>query len=550
MRAPFRHRDFRALVAGLAISQTGDWLYNVALLVFVLRATHSASWVAAAGIVRLLPYVLFGTVGGVIADRFPRKRVMIASDLARAVLMSVLAVVAAAHGAPIIAILLSGVSTTFAVAYGPCVNAAMPVIVDEGELSAANSIASTIQNVCIALGPAVGGVLLVLGSAAWAFAFNALTFCGSAIAVSLIGSDLGPATIAEGERPAPFVERLREGVDAIRGSSEVVVLVGAWTANAFLYGMEIVLLALVATQLLRIGDNGLSFIYAAFGVGGISAAFIAHRSAERPKQGAILAVATLTPGIALAGFALTHVASVGYLLAAVDGGSSIVLDVLILTSLQRLLGNEVLGRAFGAIDSIVIGAMLLGSLLAPPLVSVAGLRGSLAIGGGIVAVVALLVLGRAAQIDRGTARRAEQLAPRVAVLEQLGIFEGASRATLEALAAEIDEEHVAAGTVVIREGDDPDDLFVAVRGRLSVSVTGRGVIRELGSGDYFGEIGLLEKIPRTATVTAIEDAAFYRIPGDTFLSLVNEGLTQRSTLVQNLQARLAATRTSREETSG
>ena len=217
MRAPFRHRDFRALVAGLAISQTGDWLYNVALLVFVLRATHSASWVAAAGIVRLLPYVLFGTLGGVIADRFPRKRVMIASDLARAVLMGVLAIVAAAGGAPILAILLSGVSTTFAVAYGPCVNAAMPVIVDEGELSAANSIASTIQNVCIALGPAVGGVLLVLGSAAWAFAFNALTFCGSAIAVAMIRSDLGPATIAV-RRAAPRRDRRDPRVERGRGA--------------------------------------------------------------------------------------------------------------------------------------------------------------------------------------------------------------------------------------------------------------------------------------------------------------------------------------------
>ena len=68
MLVALRHRDFRLLVAGMVISQTGDWLYNVALLIFVLDRTHSGAWVAAAGIVRLVPYVVFGTFGGVIAE--------------------------------------------------------------------------------------------------------------------------------------------------------------------------------------------------------------------------------------------------------------------------------------------------------------------------------------------------------------------------------------------------------------------------------------------------------------------------------------------------
>lgn len=148
MRAPFRHPDFRKLAAGLAISQTGDWLYNVALIVLVIRATHSATWVAAAGIVRLVPYVAFGSLGGVVADRFPRKRVMIVSDLARAGIMGLLALVDLTSGSALIAIVLSGLSTCFAVAYGPALNAGLPLIVTEDELSAANSISSTMRPWC------------------------------------------------------------------------------------------------------------------------------------------------------------------------------------------------------------------------------------------------------------------------------------------------------------------------------------------------------------------------------------------------------------------
>ena len=114
---PLRHRDFRYLVTGQAISQTGDWLYNVALIVFVYDQTRSGAWVAAAGIVRLLPYTLFGALGGMVADRWSRRRVMIVSDVTRAMAMVGLALVAAAGGSAVLAIGLAGLATTLAVAY-------------------------------------------------------------------------------------------------------------------------------------------------------------------------------------------------------------------------------------------------------------------------------------------------------------------------------------------------------------------------------------------------------------------------------------------------
>ena len=548
MRAPLRHRDFRYLAVSLAISQTGDWLYNVALLILVLQATGSATWVAAAGVVRLLPYVVLGTLGGVVADRYPRRTVMIVSDLARAALMVGLGLIALSSGSALIAIVLAGASTSFAVAYGPALAAGLPLLVDEDELSAANSITTTISSVCIALGPAVGGVLLVLGSPAIAFFFNGATFLGSAFAVAQVKTDLGPldATEVHGREPS-LLDRLREGIDAIRGSADVVVLVGAWCSNAFLYGTQIVLLTLLATGRLGIGDQGLSFLYAAMGIGGVAAASIAHRASNRPRQGAALAAATLITACAWAGFALTTSPAVAYLLAAVDGAATIVLDVLILTSLQRMMGNAVLGRAIGAVDSLVVGGMLLGSIVAAPLVPVAGERGTVLIAAAVVAVVGILVLFRSRTIDHRASERAGALAPRVTLLHALDLFEGASRATLEALAEELTPETAPAGTVVIREGDQPDDLFIVIAGHLEVTTAERGRVGELTEGQYFGEIGLLHKIPRTATVTADVDCELYRMPGESFLRLLNEGASQSASLVNNLQARMASTRSSRAE---
>src|SRR3954468_14323460 len=88
-------RDFRMLVIGSTASQVGDWLYNVALLVYVFDKTGSAAWVAAATMVRLLPFVVLGPVGGVIADRYERMQVQIICSVIQAVIMCMMTLVVA-----------------------------------------------------------------------------------------------------------------------------------------------------------------------------------------------------------------------------------------------------------------------------------------------------------------------------------------------------------------------------------------------------------------------------------------------------------------------
>src|ERR1700759_3133047 len=97
IRAALGHGAFRKLLAGLAVSQIGDWLYNLALVTLVYSRTHSALWAGVTTAARVVPIVALGPLGGAVADRFDRRRVMISCDLVRLALMLVLALVALAQ---------------------------------------------------------------------------------------------------------------------------------------------------------------------------------------------------------------------------------------------------------------------------------------------------------------------------------------------------------------------------------------------------------------------------------------------------------------------
>src|SRR3954470_24298213 len=117
MRSALAHPSFRRLLVGLAVSQAGDWLYNVALLAFVYERTHSAGWLAATTAARIVPIVVLGPLGGGIADRLHRRRGIVGPDLVRAALMLGLAAVALA-GLPVaLAPVLAGLATAASAPY-------------------------------------------------------------------------------------------------------------------------------------------------------------------------------------------------------------------------------------------------------------------------------------------------------------------------------------------------------------------------------------------------------------------------------------------------
>jgi CRP-like cAMP-binding protein len=152
------------------------------------------------------------------------------------------------------------------------------------------------------------------------------------------------------------------------------------------------------------------------------------------------------------------------------------------------------------------------------------------------------------RMDDANVEQTAALEPRVATLQRLGIFAEASRPVLERLARAATEQDVPAGSTVIREGDEADALYVLLNGEMAVRARGEsGVEHELppmASGAYFGEIGLLERIPRTATVTSTTPSRLLRIDGDEFLGALTDA-TASTSLLEGARGRLSRTHPNR-----
>ena len=156
IRAALRYPAFRWLLSALAVSKVGDWLYNLALAVLVYDRTHSPLWVGVTTAARVVPFVVLGPVGGVLSDRFDRRRIMIASDVIRLALMLLLAAAAAA-GLPImLAPVIAALATAASVPYLPCVSAVIPRLVRDEDLPGANAAGSAVTGLGIIAGPALG----------------------------------------------------------------------------------------------------------------------------------------------------------------------------------------------------------------------------------------------------------------------------------------------------------------------------------------------------------------------------------------------------------
>jgi CRP-like cAMP-binding protein/predicted MFS family arabinose efflux permease len=544
VRAAFAHRDFRYLAASLTVSQVGDWLYGVALVVYVFDQTGSPAWVAAAAVLRLAPYVLFGAVGGAIADRYDRRAVMIATDLARAACMLGLAAVVLAEAPVWLALALAFASATAGTPARPAQGAITPALVAEHDLAAANAVVSTLEHTALVLGPAIGGLLLVLGSPAVAFAVNGASFLASAALVVPIGARA--AAEPEEEQPPSLGRRLADGFGALARSGDAALLVGLLVAASFVYGQEVVLLVLVSERLLGTGSEGVSALTAAVGLGGLAVAGLTSRLAGARRPGRTLLLVMLAFSLPLMSLAVIRRPALAYAVMAVEGAGNIVFDVLAITMLQRVVRGELLGRVFGVLDSLAVAGILAGSLLVPVIVGAAGLRWALVVAGGTLLAVTAAAVPRLRGLDRRAEATRRELAPRVELLERLGVFDGAPRQQLETMAAALEDRAVPAGAAVVTEGEQADAFYLVRSGSLAVLSAGeRGGeparVNTLGPGDYFGEIGLLERIPRTATVRAESDALVWRLAGDDFLGILNQVPSTSGTLLDGVVGRLART---------
>jgi MFS family permease len=410
-QGPLRARPFRLLFAGRAVSSFGDRIVPVALTFAVLHLTGSLSDLGLVLAAQTVPLVLFVLLGGVWADRLPRQRVMLASDLVRF----------ATQGASAVLILdgtarvwqLAALQALYGMADGfftPAANGLVPQVVAAEDLQPANALLGLSESVTSILGPAVAGVIVVGIGAGWGLAVDAATFLGSAAFLAALRVD--PAAQVVREHTASVLRELREGWKAFSSRRWLLVSVGYFTLMfAFGFSTFRVLGPEVAEKFLG-GPGAWAAISTAMGVGALAGGILALRwKPAHPLRAAFI--------ISLFGVPLTllllgaHAALWLIILTAViEGVIGSFFNAVWFTAMQRSVPADEISRvtSWDAIGSYALQPV--GLALVGPIAAAIGVSTTLYAAGGIFLVITIGVIAMPSvwNFDGGTSQ-APQLAP-------------------------------------------------------------------------------------------------------------------------------------------
>ena len=380
----------------------------------------------------------------------------------------------------------------------------------------ANSAWATLDNVAFILGPALAGVLLASGGLEIAFLLNAVSF--AIVALVLWRLPVPPATrsveMSEGNPAAP-VAGWRQLVRPLAGPFVLD------STTSIVGGGVGVLTVVIAIDVLNAGEAGTGYLNASIGVGGIVAGIGAGVLLAR-RLGVPLILGGVTGGLGLAWLALAGDLLTAMIALAVAVAGLLLLDVVNTTLIQRIVPDELRGRAMGVLQATSAVLYSLGSLVMPILAGIYGV-GPVLIGSGVITAVGVVIALALSGVDS----RPTELDPERMRLMEHPIFSGLPAARLEAAARQLVEVPVAAAASIVRQGELADRFYLIRKGNVSVTQTGDGGdevhLRDLGPGDVFGEIGLLRGTSRTATVTAITDGSLLALEADAFRDLVSAG---------------------------
>jgi len=536
-RGVFRNPDLRRLELAAAGALIGQNAYTVALAVYAYQV-GGATAVGVVTVIRTVPPALLAPFISIVGDRMSRRRVMIASDVARAVLMGVAAAAALAGWSYWIVFAIAGLARTAGMAFRPAQAALLPKLARTPvELTAANVVASTIESVGMFAGPAVGGLMLAVVSPGWVFAVTGATFVWSALLIARIGPD---------ERPEPAAEAAGEGAwatasagfRAIGSQPHVRLIVVLYSLQTVIAGAVGVLVVVAAFDLLDLGNAGIGFLNSAAGIGGIVGAVIVLALAARGRLAGDFGV-----GVALFGLPLVLIAawpSPATALVALGllGLGNTMTDVNALTLLQRTVRDDVLARVFGVLESALVGTIGLGAMLAPLVIALIGIRPALLVFGLLLPTVVAALWLQLRKLDL------ESHAPvrRLELLRAIPIFSPLPPPTLEALAHRLEPVALAAGETLFHAGDRGDRYYIVDAGEAEVVLD--GAVRPQRPGDAFGEIALLHDVVRTATVRAITDVRLLALDRGDFLSAVTGHAPAMAAAEAVASARIGAARAS------
>jgi MFS family permease len=405
-----QHRNYRLFASGQLISLIGTWMQTVAESWLVYRLTGSAFLLGAVGFANRIPVFLFSTLGGAVADRYDRHRIVIATQAASMFLAALLAVLTLTHVVQVwhimaIAVLL-GVVNAFDI---PGRQAFVVELVSREDLQNAIALNSSMFNGARVVGPAVAGVLVAAVGEGWCFAANAVSYI--AVLASLLLMRLPPAT--RPERPASMLAHVAEGFRFVlrsRPISALLILLGLVSLMGTPYS---VLMPMISDQTFHTGSRGLGILMGAAGVGALIGALSLARRVGLKGYGKNIGLASIGFGLSLLAFSFTRNFWLGVLFLLPAGFTMMTQMASVNTLVQSMTPNSLRGRVMAVYSMMFMGMAPIGALLAGTLAGWLGATTTVGLGGAFCLVGGIVFLNRLPHI-REEARRlilAQQQAP-------------------------------------------------------------------------------------------------------------------------------------------
>jgi MFS family permease len=389
--SPLRNPGYRRLFWGVAATMLGQQMTLVAVPFQVYDLTGSSLLVGVTSIVALVPLVVFGLLGGAIADAMDRRRLMLVTGAGSAVTSALLAVQALLPGGGniwLLWVLVAAVSG-FTAVNQPTRSAVIPALVGTEGVPAANALAMTVRQVGVIAGPLLAGVLISLGDLFLAYAVDALGFL---VAVLLLRGlpPLPPAGRTGPLRLGAAVRGVGEGFTFLR-TQPVLLMTFVVDVIAMLFAWPQAVFPELSETRFEGSPNGLGWLFAGVSVGALLMGLTSGWVSRVDRQGAVVLAAIVVWGIAIIGFGLASTLWLAVLCLAVAGAGDMVSAVLRSSMLQTAAPDDMRGRMQGVFLVVVAGGPRLGDLRAGAIASAAGVSVAM-VSGGVVVVVAMVVV--------------------------------------------------------------------------------------------------------------------------------------------------------------
>jgi len=382
----WRHRDFLKLWSAETISQVGSQVSNLAIpLVAILVLDASAFEVAALGTALFLPFIFFTLPAGVWVDRWPRRPILIAGDLGRAVLLATIPLAYVADVLTlaqlfVVGFLYGACTVFFDVAY----QSYLPSLVEREQIIEGNSKLEISRSAAQIAGPGFGGILIEIFTAPYAVLVDALSFLGSGLFVLSIRNRAEPhvAVAAASDRPSLWTD-LKEGLRFVLGNPYLRAQAGCTATSNFFFLMAFSIVLVYYVRVLDLSPGVIGIVLSIGSIGSLVAAFTASRLTSRFGLGPTTVAAAFLQGPALLLVALApQAAPIPMLVASglLTGFVIVVYNINQLSFRQAICPERLQGRMNSVMRFIVWGTIPLGSLTGGVLATWIGLRETIAIG--------------------------------------------------------------------------------------------------------------------------------------------------------------------------